>query len=104
MHGTNNITSFNGALHGTNNITSFNGALHGTNDITSRVNYCKSLGCMEQTTSVLLWALHGTNNITSSMGIAWNKQHHFFYGHCMEQTTSLLPWALQEHLHHLLDS
>jgi len=68
--------------------------------------------------------MHGTNNITSSMGIAWNKQHHFksqlllspwdawnkqhhfFYGHCMEQATSLQesiivsPWDAWNKQHH----
>jgi hypothetical protein len=67
MHGTNNITSFNGALHGTNNITFFHGH------------------CMEQTTSLLLWALHGTNNITSSMGIARTSPSFICWTHDFHQ-------------------
>jgi hypothetical protein len=59
---------------------------------------------MEQTTSLLLWALHGTNNITSSMGIAWNKQHHFFYGHLHGTnniTSSMdIAWNKQHHFLH----
>jgi hypothetical protein len=99
-------------MHGTNNITSFHGALHETNDITSRVNYGKSLGCMEQTTSLLSMG-HCMEQMTSlqesiivSPWDAWNKQHHFFssMGIAWNKQHPLLPWALQEHLHHLLDS
>ncbi len=53
-----------------------------------RINYCKSLGCMEQTTSLLsMGALHGTNDITSRVNYCKSLG-------CMEQTTSLLLWAL----------
>jgi hypothetical protein len=89
-------------MHGTNNITSFHGALHGTNNITSRVNYGKSLGCMEQTTSLLSMG-HCMEQMTSlqesiivSPWDAWNKRHNFFssMGIAWNKQYPLLLWAL----------
>jgi hypothetical protein len=75
-------------MHGTNNVTS-------SMDIAWNKHHFFYGHCMEQTTSLRLWALHGTNNITSSMGIARTSPS-FVWIHDFHQNVNKAPMQQQQ--------
>jgi hypothetical protein len=80
-------------MHGTNNITSSMGIAW------NKQHHLVYGHCMEQTTSLGLWALHGTNNITSSMGIARTSPS-FVWIHDFHQNinkSSIICWIHDFH-------